>query len=66
MDAPRAAVGFTPVDVSQSDVRPYVLGELRLLQQEIERALPRVQDRATRLHLQDVQARIEVMLNLED
>ena len=61
----RSAIGFTPVDVSQSDVRPYVRGELLALQDAIRRALPRVQDRATRLHLQDVQARIDEMLNPE-
>ena len=61
----REAAGFTPVDVSQSDVRPYVRGELLALQGEIEHTLPRVRHRATRLHLQDVQARIERMLDPE-
>ena len=59
----QSAIGFTPVDVSQSDVRPYVRGELLALQADVRRALPRVEDRATRLHLQDVQARVERMLN---
>ncbi|MGI9175724.1 MAG: zinc-dependent metalloprotease, partial [Rhodothermales bacterium] len=69
VDAPPAAVqsaiGFTPVDVSQSDVRPYVRGELLILQEEIGQALPRVGDRATELHLRDVQARIDEMLDPE-
>ena len=59
----QSAIGFTPVDVSQSDVRPYVRGELLALQADVRRALSRVEDRATRLHLQDVQARVERMLN---
>ena len=69
VDAPpaavRSAIGFTPVDVSQSDVRPYVRGELLILQEEIRRSLPRTNDRATELHLRDVQARIDEMLNPE-
>src|SRR5690606_3038561 len=35
---------LTPVRVSQSDIRPYVRGELEALQTEITRALPGVRD----------------------
>ena len=56
----------TPVRVSQSDIRPYVRGELESLQREIARALPSIQDRATELHLRDVQARIDVILDPPD
>lgn len=59
----RAFVGFTPVDVSQSDIRAYARGELRALQQSVRTALNRTQDRATRLHLDDVLARIDDILN---
>lgn len=54
---------FTPVDVSQSDIRPLVRGELQTLQQQVTRALRRTDDRLTQLHLQDVQQRIENILD---
>ncbi len=53
----------TPVRVSQSDIRPYVRGQLEALDREITRALPGIRDDATTLHLRDVQARIEEILN---
>ena len=53
----------TPVRVSQSDIRPYVRGELSALRVDIERALPGIRDEATRLHLQDVVVRIEEILD---
>jgi hypothetical protein len=56
----------TPVRVSQSDIRPYVRGELETLRRDIERALPSIRDEATRLHLRDVVARIEDILDAED
>jgi len=62
----RAFIEYTPVDVSQSDIRAYVRSELEQLQQEIMRALRRTRDRETRLHLQDIHARIERILNPED
>jgi len=62
----RAFIEYTPVDVSQSDIRAYVRSELEQLQQAIMRALRRTRDRETRLHLQDIHARIERILNPED
>lgn len=50
------------LSVSQSDIRPYVRGELQALQREIRSALRRVPDRNTRLHLEDALARIEQIL----
>ena len=61
--------GITPVDVSQSDIRPLVRGELQDLDREIASALRsrRVTgDRATRLHLEDARARIEDILDGKD
>ncbi|NNF58684.1 MAG: zinc-dependent metalloprotease, partial [Rhodothermaceae bacterium] len=60
--------GFTPVRVSQSDIRPLVRGELQLLQSEIRQALRRAPyrrtvNRATRLHLEDALIRIEDILD---
>jgi len=57
------AFGGGTVDPTQSDIAAFARGELVELDAQIGRALPRVQDRATRLHLQDVQARIDAVLN---
>jgi hypothetical protein len=55
--------GGGPVDPTESDIAAFARGELVDLDAAIGRALPRVQDRATRLHLQDVRARIDAVLN---
>ena len=49
----------TPVNVRQSDIRAYVRRELRTLREAVEQGLRRTSDEATRVHLQDVLARIE-------
>ena len=54
---------LTPVTVEQSDIRPYVRGELRTLEEDIQRALNRTTDRSTELHLQDALSRIESILD---
>ncbi|WP_420634856.1 zinc-dependent metalloprotease [Candidatus Palauibacter sp.] len=54
---------FTSVDVSQSDIRAFVRGELAGLQESIEGALRRRLDRTTELHLRDALARIDDILN---
>ena len=46
-----------------SDVRPVLRGELRSLEEAIAQALPRVADRMTRLHLEDVRVEIARVLN---
>ena len=63
--ASTAAFGFTNIDVSQSDIRAYVRGELETLMAEVDRALNRRGDTMRRLHLQDLQARITEMLDPE-
>ena len=62
----RAFFGFTPVDVSQSDIRALVRGELRTLRRDVSRALRGTQDHMTRLHLEDVVARIDEILDTDD
>jgi hypothetical protein len=52
----------TPVDVSQSDIRAHVRGELETLRSEVERGLRRTTDATTELHLEDVLVRIEEVL----
>ena len=58
--------GMAPVDVSQSDIRAYVRGELKSLQKAVDRALLWSRDRMTRLHLEDISVRIEDILDGED
>jgi hypothetical protein len=62
------AVGdfFTRVDVSQSDIRAFVRGELEALKREIQRRLTTGPDRVTRLHLQDAIVRIDDILDPSD
>jgi hypothetical protein len=56
-----AAFG-TQVDVSQSDIRAFVRGELETLRREIRAALARSPGRTTRLHLDDAVFRIGEIL----
>jgi hypothetical protein len=56
----------TPVNVRQSDIRALVRGELRVLREEVERALPRASGEMTERHLRDVLTRIERILEGED
>lgn len=53
------------VDVSQSDIRAVVRGELETLRADVQRAARATSDRATRLHLRDVEARIDRILEPE-
>jgi hypothetical protein len=57
---------LTPVDVSQSDIRAHVRGELNTLRAEVEQALRRTTDDTTEMHLEDVVARIENILEGEE
>jgi hypothetical protein len=50
--------------IGQSDIRPLIRDQLRLLEREIRQALDRgVQDRMTRIHLEDALVRIGRALN---
>jgi len=65
----RYYTGRTPIDVSQSDIRPLVRGELQDLDEAIADALADrdvTEDRTTRLHLEDARARIEAILDAYD
>ena len=62
-----ASFGFVNVDVSQSDIRAYVRGELETIMRDTNRALDRgISDNMTRLHLRDIAVRIEEILNNDD
>ena len=59
----RSFLGFTPVDVELSDIRPVVRAELERLQRELRRAENRSRDTLTRYHYQDLVERIDDILN---
>ena len=56
----------TPVDISQSDIRPFVRGELEALAVLVARGERRVRDRPTKLHLKDLGIRIAEILDPKD
>ncbi len=59
----RSFIERTEVDVSQSDIRAFVRGELTGLKKEIMGTINGIKDEPTLLHLQDVLERIEKILN---
>jgi len=67
VEAPSAGIRentlYTDINVPQSDIRAYVRGELLSLRDDINRALPNINDTVTELHLEDVLMRIEDILN---
>jgi Met-zincin/Domain of unknown function (DUF5117)/Domain of unknown function (DUF5118) len=56
-------ITLTSVNVAQSDIRAFARGDLEDIKREAAAAAARTTDRATRLHLRDVVARIEKILN---
>ena len=61
----RGSVGFTQVDVSQSDIRAVVRAELHVMQLHVDEAVRKAPDSMTRYHLEDLKARIKVILDPE-
>lgn len=59
----RERIGWTQVNVSQSDIRPMVREQLEQLQGEVEQARNRTTDRATIAHLNDIDRRIDRVLD---
>ncbi|MEO7989333.1 MAG: zinc-dependent metalloprotease [Chryseolinea sp.] len=59
----RSFSGYTAIDVSQSDIRPIVRGELKALRTQLTQALARTTDTITRYHLDDCIQRINVILD---
>ena len=55
--------GNTRVDVSQSDIRPLVRGELKALKSQIRNGLGRTSDTMTKYHLQDAIERFDIILD---
>ncbi|MDP5076509.1 MAG: zinc-dependent metalloprotease, partial [Nonlabens sp.] len=59
----RSFAGQSSVDVAQSDIRPIVRAELKQLQRDARNASGRSSDALTRIHLQDLVERIELILD---
>lgn len=57
----RSRVG-PQINASQSDIRPMARAELRTLQRQISAAIPRTNDRVTKMHLEDSVERIRAIL----
>lgn len=59
----RAFIGGTPVDVSQSDIRPIARAELKTLKAQISAAIVRTSDTMSKYHLEDCVQRITAILD---
>ncbi|WP_225444052.1 zinc-dependent metalloprotease [Echinicola arenosa] len=51
------------INASQSDIRPLARGELKTLQKQIKSAIPRTSDKISKLHLEDLLVRIDLILD---
>jgi hypothetical protein len=58
-----AFFGFTPINISQSDIRPIAREQLEALIADVRRAKTATNNRATRAHLNDLDKRIDLILN---
>ena len=58
----RSFIKRTNVNVDQSDIRPVVRYELKLLKKEIKTALARTSDKMSKIHLEDALVRIDNIL----
>lgn len=59
----RAFFGSTPIDVSQSDIRPMVRAELKTLRTQVIGAIARTADPMSKYHLEDAVQRINQILD---
>ncbi len=59
----RQSLEGTQVNVSQSDIRPLVRDQLETLLADVQSAQAGVRDRATRVHLNDIERRIDAILD---
>jgi hypothetical protein len=59
----RSFMGYTAVNVEQSDIRPLVRGELNTLRNQIKGSIAKTSDPMTKYHLQDALVRIDNILN---
>lgn len=61
--AAKAYLGYTPLDASQSDIRPIARGELEDLLKLVKRGASSAPDQMTRYHYNDLYVRIEDALD---
>ncbi|MCW5909762.1 MAG: zinc-dependent metalloprotease [Cyclobacteriaceae bacterium] len=61
--AARSALGFTPVNVNHSDIRPFIRGELKIIRNSLKQALALTKDTATRYHIEESIVRIDQILD---
>jgi len=59
----RSFSGYTPINVSQSDIRPIVRGELKVLRSQLTQAMVGTTDTITKYHLDDCIQRINLILD---
>lgn len=59
----RAFIGGSNVDVDLSDIRAVSRAEIKILSGKISKAIKRAPDSMTKYHLEDLQARIEMILD---
>ena len=62
-EKPTASRFGTPVNISQSDIRSIVRGELVKLRQQLKSTQDRYKDELSRYHVQDALVRIDTILN---
>jgi len=63
----RSFFDFTPVDVSQSDIRPIVRNQLNILRRDINNRINAGNiNRVSRVHLEDARHRIDELLAIDD
>lgn len=51
------------INASQSDIRPIVRAELNNLQRQIKTAIPKTSDRLSKIHLEDILERVNLILD---
>jgi len=61
-----ATFGFQSVNANNSDLKMLVRGELETTQAMVDRSASRTRDSMTRLHLKDLSARIDEILDADD
>lgn len=65
-NGPRFSFGPPTTPLSQSDVWPMIKAELKTLDKDLKKAIPRMSDQMSRYHLEDARDRIADLLGLGD
>ncbi|MGJ8685609.1 MAG: zinc-dependent metalloprotease [Nonlabens sp.] len=62
-EKPNSRFGGSNIDVVQSDIRPIVRAELKQLKADSRRAIGRTRDQLSKIHLEDLVERIDMILD---